>query len=162
MIHTRIDQLIDDFEKLNAELTETIQNCDETAWQTIVPDEERPACVMFHHIVAAYPFALGVALEMTQKQTYPPVTMEQIHQINADHADNYASVTKEDVLRLQTDNVSRAVTQLRLIRDEQLDLEGPLEMLNGRVLKLNDVLNYLLVGHGREHLAAVQTALKQA
>lgn len=155
----KINAIITQFKSLNEEMTAAINACTAEQWQTIVPEEERAASVMFHHIVSAYPFAAGWAIELATKEELPPITMENIHEINKNHADQFSQVKKEEVLRTQRENVAQVIKLIRTLSDRQMEITAPFSLMNGQPVNVHDLLSYLLIGHGTAHFAALKTAV---
>lgn len=159
MIRTRVNTIITRFKTLNDEMRDAINDCTQEQWQTIVPEEERAASVMFHHIVSAYPYAAGWAIELATKEALPPITMEDIHEINKKHADQFAKVTKEEVLRAQRENVALVIQQIHTLSDEQMDITAPFSLMGGKPVNVHGLLTFLLVTHGTAHFEALKTAV---
>jgi len=159
MIRTRVNTIITQFKSLNEEMMVAINDCTMEQWQTIVPEENRTASVMFHHIVSGYPYAAGWAIELATKEALPPITMEDIHEINQKHADQFSEVTKEEVLRAQRENAALVIKQIRTLSDEQMEITAPFSMMGGRPINVHDLLSFLLVGHGIAHFEALKTAV---
>ena len=159
MIRTRVNAIITQFKSLNDEMRVAINDCTEEQWRTIIPEEDRAAAIMFHHIVSAYPFAAGWAIELATKEALPPITMEDIHEINKKHADQFSLVTKEEVLRAQRENVALVIEQIRTLSDDQMEITAPFSMMGGQQINVHDLLSFLLVGHGTAHFEALKTAV---
>lgn len=159
MIRTQVNAIIAQFKSLNDEMMIAINDCTMEQWQTIVPEENRRASVMFHHIVSAYPYAAGWAIELATKEALPPIMMEDIHEINKKHADQFSQVTKEEVLRTQRENVASVIEQIHTLPNEKMDITAPFSMMGGRLINVHDLLSFLLVEHGKAHFEALKTAV---
>jgi len=155
----KVNAIIAQFKALNEEMMTAINACSAEQWQTIVPEENRAASVMFHHIVSGYPFAAGWAIELATKAELPPITMEDIHETNKKHADQFSQVTKAEVLRTQRENVALVIKQIRPFSDRQMDITAPFSLMGGQPVNVHDLLSYLLIDHGIAHFAALKTAV---
>ena len=155
----KVDVIIAQFEALNDELAAAIEAYTQEQWRTIVPEEDRSAAVMFHHMVSGYLFAAGLAVELVAKKQLPPVTMETIHEINNQHADQHASVTRGDVLRALQENKAQTIRQIKSITDEQMEITATFALMGGQPISVENLLTYLLINHGTAHFEAVKTAV---
>ena len=155
----KVNVIIAQFKSLNEEMMVAINACTTEQWQTVVPEEDRAASVMFHHIVSAYPYAAGWAIELATKAELPPITMENIHEINKKHADQFSQVTKEEVLRTQRENVALVIKQIRILSDRQMDITAPFSLMGGQPVNVHGLLSFLLIDHGAAHFAALKTAV---
>ena len=154
-----VDGIIAQFEAFNADLIAAIEACTEEQWSAIVPEEDRSAAVMFHHIVSGYPFAAGLAVELVAKKELSPITMETIHEINSQHADQHASVTKEEVLRALRENKAQTIRQIKLMTDAQMEITASFALMGGQPISVQNLLTFLLLDHGIAHFKAVKTAV---
>jgi 3-methyladenine DNA glycosylase AlkC len=84
--------------------------------------------------------------------------------VNAEHAQEYADVTKEEAIKLLEDTCADAVVQLRRLTDEQLDVRVPWRqpyepVPEQDVASARLLVEWNLIYHRYDHLAQIKTVL---
>ena len=90
-------------------------------------------------------------------QPLPQRTPEMIDQANAQHAKEYANCTKEETLDLLRKNGATAASIVRGLSDGDLQRSGTLS--GGRQMTGEQVIENILIGHPKSHLASIQAAI---
>jgi hypothetical protein len=93
---------------------------------------------------------------MAVGQRLPALTMDSFTEPNAQHAKQYAQVTKPEVIGALQQHGAAAARLVRGISDEQLERAG--ELL-GREWRTRDVIEHVLIGHVRNHLGSIRETL---
>jgi hypothetical protein len=83
--------------------------------------------------------------------------MDAIHQMNAEHAKQYAGCTKEETLALLRKNAAAAASAVRGLSDEQLDRSAP--MLGGPAMTAQQAIERILIGHVQEHHGSIKSTV---
>jgi hypothetical protein len=86
-----------------------------------------------------------------------PLTMDQIHAGNAEHARRFAGCSRAETLALHDRGVAEASSVLRGLTDEQLARQG--EFLTGATGTVEQAIQRVLIGHPREHTATIRASL---
>lgn len=118
---TRAESLAERIELGAEELAKFIEELSDTEWETKIPGEERKAGVLVHHVAISYPAEIDLAYTLASGKPITGVTYDDIDSINADHAREFAQVSKSDVLKLLRDNSKAAADQVRKLTDAELD-----------------------------------------
>src|SRR5262249_32941781 len=72
----------------------------EAQWQTRIPKDGRKVGVVVHHVGFMYPIEITVAQTVAAGTPVVGLTMDNVHEINAGHAKERDSVTKDEALEL--------------------------------------------------------------
>ena len=135
-------------------------NLTESEWQRTVPKDGRKIGVVVHHVATVYPLEISLAQGVGKGDPVVGLNMEVIHKMNAGHAEENDAVTKEETLKLLTQNSADAATAIRALTDEQLDTAVPVSLYADAPLTCQFVLEDHAVRHSYHHLAKIQAALK--
>jgi hypothetical protein len=83
--------------------------------------------------------------------------MDSLHQMNAEHAKQFANCTRDETLVLLRKNAAGAASTVRGLSDDQLDRSAPL--LGGPPMTAQQVIERVLIGHVQEHHGSIRTTL---
>lgn len=156
-MRNRTEQLIAQFEAVNDEVLARVAEYSDEQWQRLCANDERSVGVVAHHIADVNgAFAEIVAKLVAGELHSPKTSMDEVHQLNAQHAHTYATVGKQEVLDALRTNGAAILHQLRNLDDQQLDRVAGI--FGGNELTVAQVLEWIVIGHTREHLANIQAA----
>lgn len=89
------------FEALNTGVIDAVTACPGEQWRQPCANDERSVAIVAHHIALVNGGFARMVERLASGETYTPNTsMEEIHQINAQHARDYAGVDRDEVLDL--------------------------------------------------------------
>src|SRR4051812_18128380 len=129
-------------------------------WHTPIPKDGRTVGVVVHHVASMYPLEIQLAQALAAGESVAGVTWDDVHQLNAQHARDYAGVTKDTALDLLRRNSSAAAGAIRALNDEQLDRAAPVSLNADAPLTCQFFLEDHAVRHSYHHLARIRAALK--
>ncbi len=129
-------------------------------WQARIPKDGRKVGVVVHHVATMYPLEIQLAQVLAGGQPVVGVTWDDVHSMNAGHAQEHDAVTKEAALELLRRNSAAAAAAIRALSDAQLDQAAPLSLNADAPLTCQFMLEDHAVRHSYHHLAAIQRALK--
>lgn len=115
--------------------------------------------VIVHHVASVYPIEVDVAKTIASGQAITDVTWEVIANMNAKHAADQASTTKEAALELLRRNGSEAAAAVRELTDEQLDQAAPFSLSFGAPVTAQFVIEDHALRHSWHHLAKIRKAV---
>ena len=101
---------------------------------------------------------MGLVQAMASGQEVPPLSMEQVDQGNAEHAQKFAGCTKEETLDLLRAGMTEAAGVLRGMTDEQLDRSAAV-LVGVPSMNTEQVIENVLIGSATGHLASIRAAL---
>ena len=153
----RSQALAEQFEQANRQMIAAIEHCSEAQWKTKTSGEQWSVGVVAHHVAQGHEAVAGLVRMTANGQPLPPMTMDTIHQMNAEHAKQYANATKDETLALLRKNAAAAASTVRGLSDEQLDRSAPL--LGGPPMTAQQMVERVLIGHVKEHHGSIQATV---
>jgi uncharacterized damage-inducible protein DinB len=144
------------FEQTNDEAIGVVDGCAEEQWRALHAGENRSVNVLAHHIAVGHQAIAEWVRGIATGQPLPAMTMDSFTEPNAQHARQYANVTKSEVIAELRQQGAAAASVVRGLSDEQLDRAG--ELL-GSQMRTRDVIEQILMGHVRNHLGSIREAL---
>jgi hypothetical protein len=152
--------LADRIEQGAAGLADFAEGLSEAEWLTPVSvTDRRSVGVIVHHVASVYPVEIEVAKTIASGHPVTDVTWEAINQMNAKHATDQASATKEATLDLLRRNSSEAADAVREFSDEALDQAAPFSLSFGAPVTAQFVIEDHALRHSWHHLARIRKAI---
>lgn len=130
-------------------------------WLTRLPKDGRTVGVVVHHVASVYPVEIQLASAVAQGEPVKDLTMDNIHEMNANHAKEFAAVTKEVALDLLRRNSAAAAAAIRALSDGELERAVTVSLYAGAPLTAQFVLEDHAVRHSYHHLAGIRKALQK-
>jgi hypothetical protein len=156
----RAAALADRIEQGAAGLAAYAEGLSEAEWLTPVSDTDRRSVgVIVHHVASVYPVEIEVAKTIASGDAVTEVTWEAIAEMNARHATEQASITKEATLDLLRRNSREAAAAVREFTDEQLDQAAPFSLSFGAPVTAQFVIEDHALRHSWHHLARIRKAV---
>ena len=143
------------FDAVNREVMTWVENCPADRWQQTCPHDERTAGVVAHHIAASHGVLTHFVTLIAQGQPLPELTVAALDQANAHHAEQFANVVQAEVLELLRTSGAATVATVSQLTDEQLAHSAYLSLF-GTTMSAQQVIEHILLGHARSHLANLQ------
>jgi len=159
-MNQRAQALAQHFTTLNAELISLIERSTESDLDQITTGEGWPVRVTAHHLAISHEPLAGLVQRIASGQPLPQLTLEMVHQANAQHATEYATVSKQAILDALQHSVAKAGTIISGLRDDALDRAVYFTLFNGDVTA-QAAIEALLIGHVSGHLASIKRAVEQ-
>ena len=142
------------------QLVSLIEGCSEAGWRTVCAAEGWTVGVTAHHLADGHlPAGVQFVELLVNGQPLPPITMEQIDQMNAEHAVAQANCTRPETLAALRRNAARAVEFVGGLSDEQLDRSAPLAAAGGATVSAEQLIQMILIQSSGEHLTSLRAAL---
>jgi hypothetical protein len=131
-------------------------------WQMRHPTDGRPIGVIVHHVASVYPIEVQLAQTIAEGNPVTGVTMDAIHEMNANHAAEHRNVTKAEALDLLRRNSAAAAAAIRTLSDAQLATAARVSLYEDAPLTCQFVLEDHAVRHSYHHLELIRRALRPA
>jgi hypothetical protein len=155
----RAADLASKLESANAAVIAAVERCSNEQLGKTCEGEGWPVTVAAHHVATTHASVAGLVQLIANGQPLPAVTMDMIDAANADHAKNFANVSREETLAALRTEGRAAVEMVRGLSDEQLDRTAPMAFAGGAEWSAADVIERVLIGHPVQHGASIQAAL---
>ena len=157
----RAEALASRIEQGAAQLAAYVEKLSDAEWKTPVAAERdgRPVNVIVHHVASVYPIEVQLAQGIGSGKALSDVTWDVVKNMNAGHASENGSVSKEDALNLLRKNSSEAAAAIRQMTDEQLDTAAPFGLSFDAPVTAQFVIEDHAVRHSWHHLARIKETL---
>jgi len=129
-------------------------------WQTPTPKDGRKVGVIVHHVASVYPIEIELAQALGKGQPMVGVTMDAIHEMNANHAKEHGAVTRDAAINLLRRNSAAAAAAIRALSDAELDSAATASLYADAPITCQFMLEDHAVRHSYHHLARLRSALK--
>ena len=129
-------------------------------WQTRTPKDGRKVGVIVHHVASVYPIEIELAQALGKGQPMVGVTMDAIHEMNANHAKEHDAVTRDAAINLLRRNSAAAAAAIRALSDAELDSAATASLYADAPITCQFMLEDHAVRHSYHHLARLRSALK--
>jgi hypothetical protein len=159
-INQRAHALADRLEQGARALATSADALTDAQWQTRVPRDGRKIGVVVHHVASVYPVEIQLAQSLAKGTPITRVTMDNVHEMNAAHAEEFDAVTKDAALDLLRRNSAAAAAVIRALSDEDLDRAATASLYSDAPVTCQFVLEDHAVRHSYHHLARILATLK--
>jgi len=156
----RTQSLATQLERVSEDLVAFIRQCPNEDWRAVTKAEQWPVCVVCRHIARALEVQPQVFRLAAQGGPLPSdYTWEDIHRSNAEQAQEWAHIAKEDVLLPLRRDANTAIAFVRLLSDAQLDhtTQSPLDDTTMRVQQMIEGM----IDHAHTHLESARATLQK-
>jgi len=130
-------------------------------WNTRLPGDGRKIGVVVHHVASVLPLEIQLAQTVATGSPVTGVTKEVIDEMNAGHARDHDTATKEETLDLLGRNSVAAAAAIRLLGDGELNRAAPVSLYSDAPLTCQFLLEDHAVRHSYHHAACIRRALKR-
>src|ERR1041385_1598888 len=156
----RAGLLADRIEQGATELAAFTEGLSEAEWHVPVSGtDHRSVGVIVHHVASMYPIEVDVARAVASGKAVTDVSWDAVAQINAQHAQAQAAVTKATTLELLRKNSHEAAAAVRTFTDDELDQAAPFSLSFGAPMTAQFVIEDHALRHSWHHLAKIKKAL---
>ena len=156
----RAAALADRIEQGAAGLAAFAEGLSEAEWLTPVSATDRRSVgVIINHVASVYPVEIEVAKTIASGQGITELTWEAINQMNAKHATEQTTATREATLDLLRRNSREAAGAVREFTDEELDQAAPFSLSFGAPVTAQFVIEDHALRHSWHHLARIRKAV---
>jgi hypothetical protein len=157
---TRTGQLTTQFTALNDELAGLVEACSDEQWRRTTASEGWTVAAVAHHAGEVQQAFTRIVERLARGETYSPqISMDQIHESNARHARDFAGVGKPEALDVLRASEAAMLRLLRALDDERLG--APAGDYGGNELSVEQVIEWVVIGHVREHLQSIQATIAE-
>jgi hypothetical protein len=152
----RAEELASQFETINGQFRDAVEAMSDSQWRATTEEEGWPVGVAAHHAAIGHVPLSGMVRAAADGEPLPPITPEQLNEINAQHARDFASVSRGEVISALDTGVPPTAALIRSLSDEQLQRGA--ETPFGGVLTTDQIIANVLIGHVQQHLASILAA----
>ena len=158
----RIEALAQRLEQGAEALAELASNLTDEQWQVRLPKDGRKVGVVVDHVAFMYPLEIQLAQKLAGGEAIAGVSWDDVHAINAKHAQENENVTKTAALEHLRRASEAAAAAIRELTDEQLDRAAPVSLNSDAPLTCQFFIEDHAMRHSYHHAAAIRRALATA
>ena len=130
-------------------------------WQMSIPKDGRTVAAIVHHVASNYPVEVALAQQLGEGKAIEGITWDMIHQMNAKHGHEHASVSRAEAVALLRKNSAEAAAKVREMTDEQLDTAAPVSLSYGAPLTAQYLIENHALRHSYHHLGILRAHLQR-
>jgi len=145
-------------EQANAAVIEAVENSSEADWQRVTSGEGWTVGVTARHIAISHLPIMGLVELVASGGEVPVITMDMFHAGNAQHAQEHASCTRDEVLEILERDGKAAADKLRGLTDDQLERSASMAFAGGAEMSALQIVEGILLGHPAQHLESIKAA----
>jgi uncharacterized damage-inducible protein DinB len=134
------------------------EDLSDSEWQTVISDEGRSIGVIVHHVASMYPAEVDLARLLASGKSIEGVTHEAVDQMNAEHAQAFATVSQRETLELLRRNSNAAAEAIRQFSDEELDQAAPISLNADAPLTAQFFIEDHALRHSFHHRSNIRAA----
>ncbi len=155
---TRAERYATQFAAIDEEIRAMIAGCSDADWRQACVDDGRTVGVVTHHIATVEgTIAESFRALSAGEQASPRLSAEDIDRMNAQHAEEFATVGKAQTLDLLRANGAAVTDAIAALDDAQLEQFAG--VFGGHELRVAQVVELALLGHFQGHLADIRATL---
>ena len=158
-VNVRAKALADRLEQGARALAAFAAGLTDAQWQTPVPGDGRKIGVIVDHVASVYPVEIQLAQTLAAGQRVKGVTMDDVHAMNAAHAKENGTITKDAALDHLRRNSAAAAAAIRALTDEELDRAAEASLYANAPITCQFMLEDHAVRHSYHHLARIRKTL---
>lgn len=144
------------------DLISFIESLDDRQWATETDLEGWPIGVVAHHLAVAAQFVADLALSVANGEEIG-WTMEFIHDVNAQYAEAFATITKQEALEALEFQSAGAVEKISQLSEAQLRrrVNEPMAYGEGFLATVEEIIQAMLINHVQSHLESIRSSVSR-
>jgi len=149
------EALAKQFEAKVQEATAVLEKLSEADWKKTTAAEKWTVGVTAHHVAGSHEGIAGIIKAVAAGQSMPNFTMGMLDDMNAKHAQEFASCTKAETVALHKKNAASAAALVRGLSDAELDRSGT--VLTGMpAMTVEQIVTNILINHVDDHFGSIR------
>ena len=161
VVNSRANLLADRLEAGAKALASLAEGLSDTEWEAKTAGDGRKVGIVIHHVASVYPIEIELAQALASGKRIEGVTMDAVHQMNAKHARENATVDKQVTLDLLRKNSQVAAKAVRNLTDTELDGAAEVSLYGNAPLTAQFFIEDHALRHSFHHLAQIRATLKR-
>ena len=158
----RSPRLAAQFEQAVSEFIGTVEGLTEEQWRVLCPNEARSVGVLARHVASGIEFEMAVFREIAEGIQPGTISGSALAEMNAQDAEAWREVPKDETLTLLRGNAVAAAAQVRHLSEQQLARSGRYITDSPDAWTVEQWIERLLIGHVRGHLESIRAVLGAA
>jgi hypothetical protein len=150
------EALAKQFETKAQEAAAVLEKLSDADWKKVTEGEKWSVGVTAHHVAGSHEAIAGIIQTVASGGKMPEgFTLDALHQMNAKHAQDFASVGKAETIALHKKGAATAAAAVRSLSDEQLTKTGT--VLGGvPPMSVEQIVTGILINHIDDHFGSIK------
>lgn len=133
----------------------------DSEWKMPVESDGRTIGVVIHHVASTYPLEIELAKLLASGNPITDATMDVVDQMNAEHAQEYAAVEKQETLEFLRSNSRVAAEAVKMFSNEELDNAAKVSLNANAPLTAQFFIEDHALRHSFHHLDRIKATLSR-
>ena len=130
-------------------------------WNQPVLGDGRTIGVVVHHVANVYPLEIELAQVLASGNPITEATMDVVNQMNADHAKEFADISKREAIQLLRQNSKMAADTVRAFTDAELDNSATVSLYANAPLTTQFFIEDHALRHSFHHFDKIKKTIKK-
>ena len=152
------EALAKQFEAKVQEATGVMQKISDADWKKITAAEKWSVGVTAHHVARGHEAIAGILKTVASGQSIPNFTMAMLDASNAQHAKEFANVSKAETIALHKQGAAAAAAVVRGLSDAELAKTGTV-FTGMPPMSAEEMVKRALLGHIDEHFGSIRKTI---
>jgi hypothetical protein len=149
------ETLAKQFEAKAREAMATLEQLSEADWKKVTAAEKWPVGVTAHHLAGALEPISYMIKAVAAGESLGAFGLEQLDEMNAQHAKDFANCTKAETIALHKTGVAAGTAAIRGLSDEQLEKSATV-LLGVPPMTAEQLIASGLLNHIDEHFGSIR------
>jgi hypothetical protein len=149
------ETLAKQFEAKAREAMATLEQLSEADWKKVTAAEKWPVGVTAHHLAGALEPISYMIKAVAAGESLGAFGLEQLDEMNAQHAKDFANCTKAETIALHKTGVAAGTAAIRGLSDEQLEKSATV-LLGVSPMTAEQLIASGLLNHIDEHFGSIR------
>jgi hypothetical protein len=150
------EALAKQFETKAQEAAAVMEKLSDADWKKVTEGEKWSVGVTAHHVAGSHEPIAGMIQTVASGGKMPEgFTLDVLHQMNAKHAQDFASVSKAETIALHKKGAAAAAAAVRALSDDQFTKSGV--VLGGMpAMSVEQIVTGILINHIDDHFGSIK------
>ena len=154
---SKADALADRFEQASQDFIKDVEALSDREWREKTDSEGWTVAATAHHAAISSGPIAAMAQAAATGGAMPPITSDMLHEMNAKHAQEFATCTREETRAAMRESAAGASKVVRGLKDDQLGRSAMLPL--GMELTAEQIIEMVLIGHIVGHGQSIKAAV---
>jgi hypothetical protein len=149
------EALAKQFEAKAQEATAAMEKLSDADWKKVTAAEKWTVGATAHHVASGHEPIAGIVKTLAAGQSVQGFTLDMLHAQNAQHAKEFANVSKADTIALHKKGVAAAAAVVRGLNDDQL-AKGGTVFKEIPAMTAEQAVTNILINHIDDHFGSIR------
>ena len=149
------EALAKQFESKVQEATGVLEKLSDADWKKVTAAEKWSVGVTAHHVAGSHEPIADILKTIASGQAMPHFTMDMLNDMNAKHAQEFASCTKAETIALHKKGAATAAAVVRGLSDDQLAKSGTV-LAGMPAMSAEQIVTGILINHIDDHFGSIR------